>query len=238
MNIALVDDMKMEIIFIRTILKQYSIDRDLEISTTCFHSAEDLLSDYEKGMFDLFFLDIYMEGMSGVEAARQIRETDPDTTIVFLSSSLDFMQDAFYIHAYDYIEKPATKERVYHTMDAVLQKRGIFQSPKFTFSSNRIEYNLSYSDLIMISTGSANYLDILDKYGNTYRTRMTFSSVCHLLEESESFLLVIRGVLVNMDYITDIRDGVCYIKGGIVQPVNGRNCKKIVQMWKDYKSPK
>ena len=67
---------------------------------------------------------------------------------------------------------------------------------------------------------------------------MTFSSVCRLLEESESFLLVIRGVLVNMDYITDIRDGVCYIKGDIVQPVNGRNCKKIVQMWKDYKSPK
>ena len=238
MQIALVDDMKMEIIFIKTILDQYAIDRDLEISTTCFHSAEDLLSEYKEGVFDLIFLDIYMEGMSGIEAARQIRETDSDTTIVFLSSSLDFMQDAFYIHAYDYIEKPATKERIYHTMDAVLQKRGILNPPKLTFTSNRIEYSLPHSDIVLISTGNANYLDIHDKEGRVYHTRMTFSSVCRLLEESQSFLLVIRGVLVNMDYITDIRDGVCYIKGDIVQPVNGRNCKKIVQMWKDYKSPK
>lgn len=234
MNIAIVDDMQLELSLINMLLDKYSTEHQLNMNISPFSNAEEFLEKYHPNSYDLIFLDIYLEGMSGVDAAKRIREIDSHTIIIFLTSSQEYMRDAFYLHAYDYIEKPATKERVFHTMNDIIQKHHLLDSPKLTFTSNRIEYRLAYSDIVMINTGSANYLEILDKDGNTYQTRMTFQAAQDELAHAGHFLLVIRGVLVNMDYITDINDKTCYIKGNITQPVNFRNYKKIKQEWIDY----
>lgn len=46
-----------------------------------------------------------MDGMTGLDAVRKIRETDRDALIVFVSSSGDHFPDALMLHAYDYLRK-------------------------------------------------------------------------------------------------------------------------------------
>lgn len=111
-------------------------DRQLLISlikaehVTCectpYDSGESLLWDFEDGThFDIFFLDIFMNGISGVETAKRIRAVDPNALIIFVSSSDDFYREAYDLYAFNYLIKPLTKDKlmeVLHRATAELNK--------------------------------------------------------------------------------------------------------------------
>ena len=63
---------------------------------------------------------------------------------------------------------------------------------------------------------------------------MTLSSVWSRLEQDGRFLQVLRGVIVNMDYITDIEGSTCCLQGDLRLPVSVRNRAMIEQIWTDY----
>lgn len=85
-----------------------------------FCSAGDFLEAFSGGSFDLVFMDIYMEGMDGVAAALEMRKSDSGCLLVFLTSSTDFMPDAFSCHAFEYVTKPFSEKRIFDVLaDAV-----------------------------------------------------------------------------------------------------------------------
>ena len=86
MNIALVDDLAAELDRMEGILDEYATSNGLQIDIQRFASAEELLDVYRPYQYTVVFLDIYMDGATGVEAAQRIRQVDADTIIVFLIS--------------------------------------------------------------------------------------------------------------------------------------------------------
>ena len=62
--------------------------------------------------YDIIFMDIFMDGMDGVETAEQIRKFDSHVILIFLTSSQDHMKNAFSCHAFDYVEKPVDLEQI------------------------------------------------------------------------------------------------------------------------------
>jgi len=64
-----------------------------------FESGETFLVSNPAGRFDLVFFDIYMRDVSGVEAARALRELDDACGVVFTTSSSDHMPEAFDVGA-------------------------------------------------------------------------------------------------------------------------------------------
>ena len=141
------------------------------------------------------------------------------------------------MHAYDYIGKPAKKERLFKVMDDVLMRKSEYDSsPKLTFNCDKSTVSLLFSDIvcIMTSTQHHNYLEIMDETGHTYLTRLTFSEVSGLLSADRRFLLVLRGVLVNMDYISQLNKDSCYLTTGSRVPVNIRKAKEMESTWQNY----
>ena len=63
---------------------------------------------------------------------------------------------------------------------------------------------------------------------------MTLSSIWPELEQDGRFLQVLRGVIVNMDYITDISGNTCCLQGDLRLPISVRNRRRIEQLWTDY----
>lgn len=232
MNIAIVDDAKEEIDNLKSILMDYASIHQLDIKLHCFSSAEQLLEDYRSFQYTAIFMDIYMDQMTGIQAAEHIRSIDSETLLIFLTTSTEHMPDAFRCHAFDYIPKSAGSEHIFHAMDDIFKKITV-TVPRLTFSSERQNYSIPYNDIVAICT-SDHYLEITEKNGTTYHPRMTFSSVSELLASDARFLQIIRGVLVNMDYIINFKDGSCYLEGDIHLPINVRNKKKIEQIWKNY----
>jgi len=234
MNIAIVDDLKTDSDLLKSILMSYSYENSLDLSISTFSGGEEFLSEYEIYNYTLIFMDIYMDGISGIETAKRIRETDTDTSIIFLTSSSDFMPEAFSIHAYDYISKPAEKGRLYKVMDDFLKKKTMTTDvPYLFFTYEKDDVSVPYSDIALIRS-IGHYMEIILKNQRTYKVRMTFSSISDILSEDIRFLSVMRGILVNMDYITSLKDGSCLIAGDIQTPITLKKEKQLEQIWKNY----
>ncbi len=75
-------------------------------------NGPDLLKLVEQYKPQVCFLDVEMPGMTGLECAKAIQDTDPRTILVFATAHDDYMAQAFEVYAFDYMVKPFKVERV------------------------------------------------------------------------------------------------------------------------------
>ena len=74
-----------------------------------YQEAAGLLADYQAGRrFDVIFLDIEMPGISGLEAAKRLREQDSEVLLIFCTGFPDYMPASFKVEAFDFLTKPAS----------------------------------------------------------------------------------------------------------------------------------
>ena len=71
-------------------------------------SGKEALAKLAESKWDIFFLDLKMPGMSGLELQKKIREIQPDCTIVIITAfaSVESAVEAMQNGAYDYLSKP------------------------------------------------------------------------------------------------------------------------------------
>lgn len=234
MNIAIVDDRAEERDSLKALLLEYAAANSIEITLREFPCGEEFLMEYAPFTYTVIFLDIYMDGMTGMETAEKIRETDTDTPVIFLTTSREHMGSAFSIHAFDYIEKPAGREKFFKCMDDLLKTKTVLYSETLDFSLNQTDHRLPFPDIVSVSTAETNYLNITDRKGDVWHIRMTFSAVCERLCSDSRFLPVNRGVLLNMDYIMRFGNGVCIMKDGREYRVFTKKTKETEQKWQNY----
>jgi two-component system LytT family response regulator len=87
---------------------------------TTYDSALPLLTDYRQGRrFDLIFMDIQMPELNGFEAVKILRGEFPDANprIVLFTITEEYSQFGYRIGVWDYIAKPASRERVFEVID-------------------------------------------------------------------------------------------------------------------------
>ena len=78
-----------------------------------------MLELVEKYRPQVCFLDVEMPGMTGLECAKMIQDTDPHTILVFATAHDDYMAQAFEVYAFDYMVKPFRMERVMKTLERI-----------------------------------------------------------------------------------------------------------------------
>ena len=116
MRLAFVDDDYGEIKKLTTM-----IDKELHgtVYSSCtkqlFSTGETFLSVWKPGMYDIVFLDIFMDQLTGVDVARQIRKTDASVKIIFCTTSNEFASESYCVDASFYLVKPFSQNMV-HTM--------------------------------------------------------------------------------------------------------------------------
>ena len=89
---------------------------------TLLGEAEDgpsLIALVEAHRPQLILLDVEMPGMTGVECARIIQDTDPSIMLIFATAHEQYMADAFSVYAFDYLLKPFKLERLTQTLTRV-----------------------------------------------------------------------------------------------------------------------
>ena len=195
MRIALADDLAPDRKQLEELLRSYAALHQLDLEVESFSKGEDLLAVSAPFRFAIVFLDIYMEGITGLETAKKLRELDDDVVLIFLTTSEDHRADAFSLFATDYLVKPIGEEAVFRTLDHVLRLHTDREN-RFSFSSNRRDYALPQRDLVSLVT-DGNYLTVTDRRGVSYRTRMTASAAEKALDQR--FLVLMKGIkMVNL----------------------------------------
>ena len=110
---------------LHVLMDNYRVERNQEITYTAFHSPLELLAAMEKGTyFDAVFLDVLMPGENGISTARELRQTDQNIKIVFLTTSSEYAVDSYSVGAYFYQMKPLKKEIYSGLLDSLRAEIG------------------------------------------------------------------------------------------------------------------
>lgn len=110
LRMAIVEDQKLEAQRLEMLLKQ-AFEGDAAVCEV-FASGDAFLKQFALGRYAVVFLDICMEGTNGIETARRLREQDPQLLIVFVTSSPEYVWEAFPVHPFDYLLKPYREEKI------------------------------------------------------------------------------------------------------------------------------
>ena len=81
----------------------------IDCEVTAVQSVGEALDKIKDGKFDLYLLDNWLPGGSGIELCRKIRETDSQTPVIFYSGAAydSDKQEAMKAGAQVYLVKPA-----------------------------------------------------------------------------------------------------------------------------------
>lgn len=122
MRIAIVDDLKTERALLKERLSQQLALRGVEADILGFESGEAFLAAEKERRFSAAFLDIYMEGLSGMDAAKELRKTDTDCLLIFTTTSTDHALEGFQVRALHYLVKPFSEEELSGLLTEMLAK--------------------------------------------------------------------------------------------------------------------
>lgn len=131
MRIAVCDDDRA----IREELSRLIQKQVAEVDIVEYQSGEELIN--AKVNFDIYFLDIEMGKVSGMDIARHIREQEENgrqrSMIIFVTGYREYMEAAFDVNAFHYLIKPIDVEKFSEVFSRAWKETSVFyeQSEKY-----------------------------------------------------------------------------------------------------------
>ncbi len=202
MRIAIVDDLAAERALLKDRLEQQLHRRNVQADILEYESSGKFLEAVRKAPFTAAFLDIYMNGMTGMEAAKELRKTDTDCLLVFTTTSTDHALEGFQVRALHYLVKPFTEEDIDALTDELLAR--VPQPEKFmTLRVDGSEFRLRYRDIVY-AEHFAHMIYVHTTVQKTLATRQPFKSFISPLKDDTRFFVCGRGVIVNLEHAKDL----------------------------------
>ena len=204
MRIAIVDDLETERAQLKTRLARQLRLCGTEAQLLEFESGESFLAAEKEQRFTAAFLDIYMHGMSGMDAAKELRKTDADCLLV-----------GFQVRALHYLVKPFSEEEL-SALLAEMLARLPRPEPVLTVKVSGSDVRLCYRDIIS-AEHFAHLINIRTTALKTLVTRQSFKVFTEPLKKDPRFFVCGRGMIVNLEHAADFRDGAfCMTDGSSV----------------------
>lgn len=204
MRIAIVDDLAAERSLLRERLEKKLHNSGIAADIPEYACGEDFLEAEKQEHFTAAFLDIYMNGMNGIETAEELRRIDTDCLLVFTTTSTDHALDGFRVRAMHYLVKPFTDEDIDAAVDEILAR--IPQTDRYTeFRSDGSMIRVSYGDIVY-AEHFAHVIYVHTTAGRTLATRQSFRTFTEPLKGDTRFFVCGRGVIVNLEHAADLEN--------------------------------
>ena len=202
MPVQIVDDLAAERTLLKGRLEWQLQRRKVQADILEYESGETFLEAARKAPFTAAFLDIYMDGMTGMEAAKKLRKTDTDCLLVFITTSTDHALEGFQVRALHYLVKPLTEADIDALTDELLAC--IPQPDKYMeLKVEGSEIHLRYQDIIY-AEHFAHLIYVHTTVQKTLATRQPFKTFIASLKDDTRFFVCGRGVIVNLEHAKDL----------------------------------
>ncbi len=197
----------------------FSKNHKLEYSIKKFTSGEELLK-YGSRNFDILLLDMRMPGITGLDVGREIRKTNPDVEIIYISSYAEFGMAGYEVQAYHYL----LKDQLDRTFDTCLA--GVVSKVQAAHSQNRYHYfqfvhepmTLDLDDIMYIASHGRNATFYLNSrstekmHKDPYMNEKLDNLQKELIEYG--FLRLQQSYLVNVRYIKSVKSYEAVLQNG------------------------
>lgn len=172
------------------------------------------LEQFEALRPDVVFIDVEINGGSGIECAKQIVDINPKTKIIFATAHAEYMQEAFEVYAFDYLVKPFNLERVNNTLEKIKDNEN---SRNHGGLDRIIRYEKGLDKLLVKGKESIDFVDTKDiilvqredKSTVIYTKSESFTTSAKLgdIEEkldSDQFMRSHKSYIINISQISKI----------------------------------
>ena len=201
-RIALCDDEQAEVVKTKEMLNNYKKlhpEPDFEIGT--FENAEKLLLNVQEGYApDLILMDIYMDGKTGIEAARELRETGSESRIIFLTTSEKHAVEAFRVDAAQYLVKPVSDAELFPLLDKQFE---ILNEKKQKYVALQVDnktFRVMVYDIVYCEAqGKRQFLHLTD--GTQICAHMSMAGLEELFVQYEEIVRIGKWFIINLDHV-------------------------------------
>lgn len=162
-----------------------------------FNSGEDLL-EAELMDIDIFFLDIQMDKITGMDVAKEIRKDNDKSEIIFVTALTEYVREGYKVRAYRYLLKPIKFEELKESILSCIEDI-IKRHKNFMIIENKEK---TYKIII----GSIKYIEVRKKEltlhtkENSYKTKNSLENI-ELELKKYNFFRCHKGYLINLEYI-------------------------------------
>ena len=212
MNIAIVDDRKTDsdrlVGFIDTYAEQHRLQWG---AMDRFSSGEEFLGAFTAGKYDLIFLDIYMDGITGMETAKRIRRADHGCRIIFITTSPEFAVESYDRCGLQDAERTRAVEVATHFGKTVLPV-----------------HDISYTEYVR------RQVLIHLKNGQDMEVSMSQKDFSALLLQYPWFCDCIKGILVNFEDVDKLLEDRFLLKSGIQIPISRLKYRNVREQFLEY----
>lgn len=220
MRIAVCDDDKDFTVVLERKLYEYSNAHNWEPFVEIFHSGYDLLDSDRK--YDLIIMDYQMEGLSGLETSRLLRQGENESTcIIFLTSYPEVALPAYKVDTFRFVVKNTLYDGLYDALDDFRVKYR--DDCDISVKADREMITLKTSEIVFIEAQNKDiYIHLAD--GKTVDTKTKLLSVFKSLPHTH-FCKVHKSYIVNFKYVSQRCQKEIYLREITVPIPMSRNYK-------------
>lgn len=205
-NICVCDDNDTMRAEICDLIRDFSQKNEIGINIRSYASGEEMLfdlSDSEK-LTDIFFLDILMKKLDGIETASQLRKINPTAQIIFLTVSKEHVFDALDVMPLHYLVKQDVKsEKIEKVLMKAISLAEKNNQSIFTYKFGKTVGSVPLSDIV--------YFEVKNRIIEMHlKNKSSIEFYCNMTElenqiPAETFWRVHRSFLVNFENVDYLR---------------------------------
>ncbi len=236
-TIFLCDDNEQMIDKYTRLINKYAIKNKIIIMISTFKSGEALvfhMSD-APNQADIIYLDILMDPLNGIETAKQLRKLSCNSEIIFLTTSEDYVFEAFDVSPVQYLIKDSTSAERFE--EIFLRAISLVEDKK--------------TDMFVCELGSTrNIIPMKDiSHFEIWRRLVIvhyqgvksfeYYGTMKQLEQQllkKNFVRVHRSYMINLKYIKKFQRTNLILKTGEIIPIGGTYTKLVNHAFSDYMS--
>lgn len=205
-RIAICDDEPIFIEQIKFLIKSTLSEAFISYLADSFTSGEELCEALKCGaVYDLAFLDISMNGMSGIEVGDKLRYyfQIKKTIIIYISSYDNRAKEVFCLDTFRFLSKPIDPELFKKDLLSACKRLNELQDKFFCFKDiTRGQCNIPIEDIIYFEISKGHKINVITKENRF----VFFGKLTDVFEqlESQNFLLIHHSFLINYYHIRQI----------------------------------
>lgn len=175
-----------------------------------------------------------MPGITGIDAAKEIRRFDKTAPILFFTSSTEHALDSYSVHAMNYVLKPISQEKFFAAFDETLERiNAEKKEDAIIVKSNDGIQRILLSNLV--------FAEVIGRYvlyhlrsGKVIECTDSFSAVCSCLLKYGRFIKPHRAFIVNMQYVDSIQNNQVTLQTLTSIPIAQGRMREMKQQYLDY----
>ena len=237
LHIALCDDEAEQLQITRQMLEDFLSEYRLAARVREFASGPEMLNAVaENGPFDLYILDIVMPEMSGIYLGLELRKTDHDGVILYLTTSPDFALESYQARAFFYLLKPVTQETLFPILNEAVCTLNKRQEDGIQVKTHDGIMRILFDSILYaeLKNRSARYYLRDGSYVDSMTATSSFRDMMAPLLQDPRFLLCGASFLVNLHYIKMVDKFGAVLSDGRKLNLPTTACTALRGAWSDY----